>query len=121
MTMTDRGMRSRFESEVAPPEELFSRIRTAVAATPASTISTRLRITAATVVVPVLTPPARLVASRIIYERPALGVDLGTQPTSDLLIVLALVIGLPLSATLIVVGRGDRGLGSSAMALFLVA
>jgi hypothetical protein len=121
MTMTDRGMRSRFESEVAPPEELFSRIRTAVAATPASKVSTRLRITAAMAIVPVVTAAVLLVASHIIYHRPVLRIDLGTHPTSDLLIVLVLVIGLTLSATLIAVGRGNRGLGSGATSLVLVA
>ena len=119
--MTDRGMRSRFESEVAPPEELFARIRTAVAATPASKISTRLRISAAMTVVPVVTAAVLLVASQFVYHRPMLRADMGTHPTSDLLIMLVLVIGLTLSATLVAVGRGDRGLGSGAMSLFLVA
>ena len=41
--MTDHGMPSRFGSEVAPPEELFLRVRSAVAATPAAKTTTRLR------------------------------------------------------------------------------
>jgi hypothetical protein len=35
--------------------------------------------------------------------------------------VLLLIVGLTLSATLIAVGRGERGLGSGVMSLFLVA
>ena len=118
--MTDRGMRPRFESEIAPPEELFPRIRTIVAATPASKTSTPLRITVAMAVVPVVTAAVLLVAFQIVYERPALRVHMGTPLTSEL-IVLLLIVGLTLSATLIAVGRGERGLGSGATSLFLVA
>jgi hypothetical protein len=45
---------------------------------------------------------------------------LGTHPTSQLLIVLLLLVGLTLAATLIAVGRGERGLGSGVVSLFLV-
>jgi len=119
--MTDRGTPSRFVSEVAPPEELFARIRTRVAETPASKISTRIRITVAMGVVPLVTAAVLLVASHVIYHRPALRVDMGTHPTAQLLVVLLLVVGLTLSATLIAVGRGERGLGSNVISLFLVA
>src|SRR5215471_17364351 len=119
--MTNRGTPSRFESEVPPPEELFARIRTAVASAPASKTSTRLRITVALGVVPFLSAAVVLVASRIVYHRPALRVDMTAHPTSQLLIVLLLLVGLTLAATLIAVPRGDRGLGSGVVSLFLVA
>jgi hypothetical protein len=119
--MTNRGMRPRFESEIVPPEELFSRIRTAVAVTSASRISTGLRITVAMAIVPLVTAAVVLVASQIVYHRPALRIHMGTPVTSQLLIVLLLIVGLTLSATLISVGRGERGLGSGVMSLFLVA
>jgi len=119
--MTDRGMPSRFASEVAPPEELFSRIRDAVAATPASRTSTRLRLTAALAAVPFVIAAVLLVASQIVYHRPALRIHMGTQVTSELLVVLLLVAGLTLAATIIAVGRGERGLGSGVTSLFLVA
>jgi len=119
--MTNRGMRPRFESEITPPEELFSRIRSAVAATPASKIGTHLRVTVAMAVVPIVTAAVLLVASHVVYHRPALRVDVGTPLTSQLLMVLLLVVGLTLSATLIAVGRGERGLGSGVTSLFLVA
>jgi hypothetical protein len=119
--MTDRGMPSRFESEVGPPEELFLRVRSAVAATPTARTTTRLRIIVATAIVPVLTAAVLLVASHLVYHRPALRIDEGTPVTVHLLIVLLLIVGLTLSATLVALGRGERGLGSSVVALFLAA
>jgi len=62
-----------------------------------------------------------LVASHVIYHRPALRVDMGTPLTSQLLMALLLVVGLTLSATLVAVGRGQRGFGSGVLSLFLVA
>src|SRR5262249_21840088 len=118
--MTNRGTPSRFESEVPPPEELFARIRAAVASTPAPKTSTRLRITVALAVIPVLTAAVVLVVSRIVYHRPALRVDLGMHPTPQLLIVLLLLVGLTLAATRIAVRQGERGLGSGVVSLFLV-
>ena len=50
--MTNRGMPSRFGSEIAPPEELLARIRTALAAAPASRTSTRLRVAVVMAAVP---------------------------------------------------------------------
>jgi hypothetical protein len=119
--MTDRGTPSRFASEVAPPEELFSRIRTAVASTPASKTSTRRRITMALAIIPCLVAAVLLVASRIVYDRPTLRIYVGTPLTSQLLVVLLLLVGLTLTATLIAVGRGKGGLGPGVMSLFLVA
>ena len=119
--MTDRGMPSRFASEVAPPEEVLSRIRVAVAATPASRTSTRLRLGVALAAVPFLVAGVLLVASQIVYHRPALRIHMGTYVTSELLVVLLLVAGLTLSATLIAVTRGARGLGSGVTSLVLVA
>ena len=84
-TMTDRGTPSRFESEVGPPEELFFRVRSAVAATPAAKArppshhrrggrSPR----------PDRGRPARGVADRLRY-RPALRIHEGTPVTFHLL------------------------------------
>ena len=119
--MTDRGMPSRFASEVAPPEELFLRVRSAVTATPVAKTTTRLRIVVAAAVVPVLTAAVLLVASQIVYDRPALRINEGTPVTLHLLVVLLLIVGLTLSATLIALGRGERGLGAGVIALSLVA
>jgi len=119
--MMDHGMPSRFGSDGAPPEELFQRVQRAVAATPAPRTTTRLRIMMAAAVVPVLTAAILLGASHIVYHRPALRIHDGTPVTVHLLVVLLLIIGLTLSATGVVLGRGKRGLGSGAVALFLVA
>ena len=119
--MTDRGMPSRFASEVAPPEELFLRVRSVVAATPAAKTTTRLRIVVAAAIVPLLTAAVLLVASQIVYDRPALRIQEGTPVTLHLLVVLLLIVGLTLSATLIALGRGERGLGAGVVALSLVA
>src|SRR5262245_65120029 len=121
MTMMDRGMPSRFESELAPPEELFIQVRSAVAATPAAKTTTRLRVIVATAIVPVLTAAVLLVASHLVYHRPALRIHEGTPVTVHLVIVLLLMVGLKLSATMVALGRGERGLGSSVVALFLAA
>jgi len=119
--MTDPGTPSRFESEAAPPEELFSRVHAAVAATPAATTSTRVRVGIAMVVVPLVTAGVVLVASQLVYDRPALRTGMGTTPTFELLIVLLLVVGLTLAATLVTVARGTRGLGPGVVPLLLVA
>ena len=119
--MTDRGMPSRFESELGPPEELFFKVRSAVAATPAAKTTTRLRVIVATAVVPLLAAAVLLVASHFVYHQPALRIHEGTPVTVHLVIVLLLIVGLTLSATLIALGRGERGLGSGVVALFLAA
>jgi hypothetical protein len=71
-------------------------------------------------IIPFLTTAVVLVASQIVYHRPPLGVDMATHPTSQVLIVLLLLVGLTLAATLIAVGRSERGLGSGVVSLFLV-
>ena len=119
--MTDRGMPSRFGSEVAPPEKLFFRVRNAVAATLAAKTTTHLRTIVAAAVVPVLAAAVLLVASHIVYHRPALRIHESTPVTVHLLVVLLLIVGLTLSATLVALGRGKRGFGSGVVALFLVA
>jgi hypothetical protein len=71
--------------------------------------------------VPVLTAAVLLVASQIVYDRPALRIHEGTPVTLHLLIVLVLIAGLTLAATLVAIGRGERGLGADVVALSLVA
>ena len=73
------------------------------------------------VVVPFVAAAVLLLASQLVYDRPALRVDLRTHPTARLLIGLLLVVGLTLSATLVAVGRGERGLGPGVVSLLAVA
>jgi hypothetical protein len=120
MSMTDRGMPSRFESDAAPPEELFSRIRAAVAVTPSSTTSTRSRIAVAVAVVPFVAAAVLLLASQLVYDRPAVRIAFGTPLTSQLLLVALMLVALTLGSTFVAIGRGQRGLGHGVAALFLV-
>jgi len=120
MSMTDRGMPSRFESDAAPPEELFSRIRAAVAVTPSSTTSTRSRIALAVAVVPFVAAAVLLLASQLVYDRPAVRIAFGTPLTSQLLLVAVMLVALTLGSTFVAIGRGQRGLGHGVAALFLV-
>jgi hypothetical protein len=90
MAAQDRGMQSGFESWLGPPAELLSRIRTAVAATPVSIDSTRLRTTVAIAVVRLVTAAVLLMVSKLTYHRPALRIEMGTYRTGTLMIVLLL-------------------------------
>src|SRR5262249_27092358 len=119
-TMSDRGMPSRFEADVSPPAELFSRVRAAVAATPVSKTPRRVRIAVALAATPLVTGGVLGIASQVVYQRPALRVTMGTRPTFEFFVVLLFVIGLTLSATLVSFRRGELGLGSGALALSLV-
>ena len=126
--MTRRAMPPRFRamppqsmSDGAPPEALYRRIRASVETTPASTISTRRRIVVALAVVPLLAAAVLLAASEIVYKRQAVGLEVGMQSTSQLLLVLALLVGLTLVSTLVVIWRGPSGLGSGVVSLAIVA
>jgi hypothetical protein len=118
--MTDRWTPSRLASDAAPPPELHARIRAAIAATPAPRIGTRLRIAAALAVVPCVAAAVLLIATRLVYGRPvvrpALRLDMAMR-SSHVLIVLVLLVGLTLAATLVAVGRGRRGLGPGVVSL----
>jgi len=119
--MSDRGMPSRFAPDVSPPAELFSRVRTAVAATPVSKTPMRVRIAVALALTPLVTAGVLGIASQVVYQRPTLRVAMGTRPTFEFFLVLLFMIGLTLSATLVAFRRGELGLGSGALALSLVA
>jgi hypothetical protein len=79
----------------------------------------RARIAGALAVTPLVTAGVLGIASRV-YQRPALRLRMGTRPTFEFFVVLLLVIGLTLSATLVSFRRGELGLGSGALALSLV-
>lgn len=119
--MTDRGMPSRSAPEPPLPDELYSRVRAAIAAAPAPKTSTSQRVTIALAVVPLATLAFLLIASRFLFDRPALRIDMVDRPTSQLLLELLLVAGLTLTATLVAVGRGERGLGYGVASLLAAA
>lgn len=117
----DPGIPSRSGPDFAPPEELFSRIRASVEASPASTISTRVRVAAALAAVPCLTAAVVLLGSQIMYQRPTAAVVHVAQSPVQFLVVLLLLAGLTLVATLVAVRRGAHGLGSAAVSLMMMA
>ena len=78
-------MPSRLESGPTLPDELYSRVRAAIETTPAPKASTRLKVDLAMAVVPLATLAFLLIASRFVYDRPTLRVDLVRHPTSHLL------------------------------------
>ena len=119
--MTKRGMPSRFGSEPAPPEELFSRIRASIEATPASRGRIGLRVSLAIAFAPVITAAVLLVASHLLFARPVLRADVAARSTSELLVELSLVVVLTFSATGVAFARGERGFGRGATSLWLLA
>ena len=119
--MSPRANSAESKPDVTPPEALYRRIRAAVATTPASTISTRTRLVVALAAVPLLAAAVLLAASEIVYQRQAVGLEVGMQSRSQLLVVLSLLVGLTLVSTLVAVWRGRSGLGSGVVALAMVA
>jgi hypothetical protein len=119
--MIERGIPSRFVSELVPPAELSVRLRTAIEGSATPRTGTRRRITLLLAAVPGAIATVLLTASHLVHGRPALRVDLSTAPTSELVLVLILVGALALATTLVAVGRGARGLGPPATSLFVVA
>ena len=68
-----------------------------------------------------MTAAVLLAAAHLVYDRPALRLDMVTQATAELLIVLLGVVGLTLAATFVAVARGEHGLGARVTSLFLAA
>ena len=59
------------------PDALYARVRADIEATPAATMRTGLRIITALAAVPALTAAVVLIASEIVYQRPAVGLEVG--------------------------------------------
>jgi negative regulator of sigma F NrsF-like protein len=105
----------------APPPELASRVRAAVAQTSAPRLSIRARLAFALLAIP-FTVLVGLLGSRIIFQgRPVLRVDLKALPEVafvERLLLLLLLAGL---ATAIALVPGRRGLGSKVTLLAITA
>src|SRR5262245_53181275 len=92
---------SRFEAEeVESVEKLYPRIRADVDATPASTVAIRTRVALTLVLVPCVTALVVSIASRIVYGRQAVGLEVAAESVTHLLFVLSLLFGVTLVATL---------------------
>jgi Negative regulator of sigma F len=66
-------------------------------------------------------PAVVLIASEIVYQRPAVGLEVEAQSIPALLLTLLLLVGLSLLSTLAAVWRGATGLGAGATSLALIA
>jgi hypothetical protein len=105
----------------APSEVLYSRIRARVESERASSTSMRVRVIVAVLVASCLTAAVVLMASAIVYQRPAVGLYFAARSTPHLLLAFFLLIGLTLTATFIAISRGRRGFGSGLVSLLVVA
>jgi hypothetical protein len=81
----------------------------------------RVRLMVALVVASCLTTAVVLVASHIVYSRPAIGLYVAARSISYLHLVLLLLTGLTFAATIIAISRGRRGFGSGLVSLLAVA
>jgi hypothetical protein len=104
----------------APPDALYVRVRADIEATHAATMRTGLRIITALAAVPALTAAVVLIASEIVYQRPAVGLEVGSQSKFALLLALSMLVGLTIVSTVIAVWRGRSGLGAGAAPLALI-
>jgi hypothetical protein len=98
-----------------PSERLYARGRNAVASTPAATTRTRTRIIATLAIVPALTMLVVLIASGLVYGRPAAGLDVDVASSAAVLTTLALLIALALASTVFALWQGRSGLGIASM------
>ena len=122
MTHTDPRAPARFESGIMPASELYSRIRAAIDAEPASLVSTRTRITFALAAVLCAAAAALVLASQIVYQRQAVGLEVGGQVPGHALLMLFLLAILVLAATFVALRRSptDSETPSLKLAVILV-
>lgn len=104
-----------------PSERLHARVRAAVESTPAATTRTSTRIVAALAIVPVLTAFIVLIASELVYGRPAAGLDIDVGSRVALLTVLALLAAVALMSTSFALRQGRTGLGIGSAWLVSIA
>lgn len=104
-----------------PPRELYARVRTRIARTPAAATRTRERCIWASIAIPLLVLSIVWLASDIVYGRPAVGLDVASSSMLQLTIVLGSLIVLTIACTSIALWRGRTGLGASSLVLAAAA
>ena len=119
--MTLRATSPQSGSDNGPPAVLYDRVRASIETTPASTIGTRTRIILALTTSLLVALLVLLIASEVVYQRQAVGLEVEAQSIPHLLFVLLALVGLTLVSTLIALTRGRSGLGLQALSLALVA
>ena len=86
--MTLRATSPRSGSDSGPPAALYERVRASIQATPASTIRTRTRIVLALASSLLVAAVVLGVASEVVYQRQAVGLEVEAQSAPHLLFVL---------------------------------
>ena len=119
--MTDRTNARHPTFATMPPESLYRRIRASVSGTPAPTLSTGTKIVIALPVTLLLVAIVVLVASEIVYGRPAVGLDVDAQAVPLLVSAASLIVTVTLAATAVALSRGRSGLGPGALPLALAS
>src|SRR5262245_61065261 len=119
--MKRRGIPSRFESDSVPADDLFSHVRASIAATPASTVNTGVRVAIALTLVPLLTGAVVVIGSDLMDRSPASGLIHGLQSPGGLAVLLMLVAGLTVVATAVATRRGPEGFGAGVLPLTALA
>jgi hypothetical protein len=108
-------------SEPGRTVELFHRVRASIEATHAPAGSPRKRIAAAVVGALLASTAILMAASQAVYGQFAAGLESNAPSSSHLQLVLALLIGLTVTATIAPLERGRRGLGAAALTLAIVS
>ena len=104
-----------------PAGELYARVRTRIAHTPAAATRTRERRIWASIAIPLLVLSIVWLASDIVYGRPAVGLEVASSSLLQLTIVLGSLIVLTIACTSIALWRGRTGLGASSLVLAATA
>lgn len=113
--------RGRYAHVGGPPAEVSAHVRSAVAATRASTLSTRRRVMTALISIAALTVMIVWIASEAVYHRPAAGLDLAVVSTPRAVAGLGLLIVLTSVVTANALRRGGAGLGPDVLSLAVIA
>ena len=103
------------------PEHLYSGLRAALAREPPADIRAPWRRPAVLVAGALLIAALVLVASMLVYQRPAVGLTFGIRSPPVLLAVLCALIGLACASTAVALHRGRSGLGAGLGSLAAVA
>jgi hypothetical protein len=112
-------VKTKADSQV--PEHLFSGLRARLAREPPAGLRAPGRRQAALIAGALLIAALVLVASMLVYQRPAVGLTFGIRSAPALLAVLCALIGLAGASTAVALHRGRSGLGASLGSLVAVA
>ncbi len=112
-------MKTKTASQV--PEHLYIKLRATLAREPPADVRAPGRRQAVLVTGALLIAALVLVASMLVYQRPAVGLTFGVRSAPALLAVLCALVGLAGAATAVALHRGRSGLGAGLGSLAAVA